>query len=156
LRLYGAALEELSHALGQGPIGAGLGQQAENTSSALVAKRADSGPLQRLDSDQGRFLGAEAAASQPANDQEQENEADVDDRDRRPVEVVDVLGHELAHLVDEQTESDTANDGRDRLSRRAEKSEDCDQRRQQQETSPQHVRNVQGVAAHLRIPSSRK
>jgi len=123
LLLDGAALEELSNTLCQAPVGAGLGHQAQNAGSAFVAKSARGGALQRLDPDQGRFLGAESTAGQPADNAKQQDEADVDDRDRRSVEVVDVLGHELANLVDEQTEADTTHDGRDRLCRRAEKGE---------------------------------
>ena len=151
LWLGGGPLEQLAHATGQLAVAVRGVHELEGVGSPLRAQGSDGCPLQRLESDQRRLLGAEAAAREPAGHTEQDDEADVDDRDRGLVEVVHVLGDELADLVDEQAKSDTAHNRGNRFRRWAEERKRGEQRRQQQETAPEHVRDMQLCAADLRI-----
>ncbi len=118
---------------------------------ALLAQRPDGRALQRLEPDQHNLVGGEPSSREPADHAEQDHEAHVDDRDRRAVEVVDVLGDELPDLVDEEAKADAADHRRRGLRCRAEEGERGDHARGQQQAAPEHVRDVQRRAADLRI-----
>ena len=128
-----------------------LVHQGEDARAPLGAQGADGGSLECVEPVQRRLLCAEVTARQPADDTEQDDEADVDDRDRRAVEVVHVLGDELADLVDEEPEADTAADRGDRLRSRAEEGDHDEQTRQEEQASPEHVGDVELPSTDLRV-----
>jgi hypothetical protein len=79
------------------------------------------------------------------------DEDDVDQRRGRLVEVVDVLGDELAQLVDEEAEAE-ASEHRGDLARGPGDEGDRDHYRDHhQQPAPKHVRDVQAMAAELRV-----
>ena len=85
------------------------------------------------------------------DDQEERNEEAVDDRRRRLEEVVVVRSDELADLVDEQAQADAAQDRGHPPRRRHDERQQDAQRDQHQQAAPEQVRDVQAVAADLRV-----
>jgi hypothetical protein len=83
--------------------------------------------------------------------QHDQYEHDVHDRRGRLVEVVVVGGDELADLVDEQPEADATHQRGRRADHRADVREQQVDRQQHQQTTRQDVRDVQALAADLRV-----
>ena len=93
----------------------------------------------------------ERAALQRPREHEQTDEDQVDQRGGRPVEVVVVLGHELAELVDEEAEADPADDRRRPPHAPAEEGQQQADRDQHEHPAPQQMGDVQPAAAELRV-----
>src|SRR5882762_5703893 len=76
-----------------------------------------------------------------------EDEHDVDERDRRLIEIIVVARDELADLVDERSESDSAEECRQQSGPVTKERKADEQRRRHQQTSPKHVGDVESRAA---------
>ncbi len=85
-----------------------------------------------------------------AGDEEQDKD-DVDQGDRRLIEVVVVAGDELAQLVDEGAEARAADDRRKDAGPPPEKRQTRQERDQHTDAAEEHVGDVQTVAPDLRI-----
>src|SRR5204863_1059508 len=82
-----------------------------------------------------------------------QDEGDVDERDGRLVEIVVVARDELADLVDEESESDAADERTPEPSAVAEEGEAEEEGDRHQQAAPEHVGDVKSRAAHARIAS---
>ena len=103
-------------------------------------------------------IGRRVGSHPPHRPQRQENrhEDDIDEADGGGVEIIVVGGDELAQFVDESAKADTAGDGRQPRQRAAEKGEQQQQGGQHQPAAPQHMGDVQAVAAQLRVARRRQ
>ena len=82
---------------------------------------------------------------------EEQDEDDVDQGNRRLIEVVVVAGDELAQLVDEGAEAGAADDRRKVAGPPPEKRQARQERDQHADAAEEHVGDVQTVAPDLRI-----
>ena len=135
-RVLGVALGQqlrglLALALGI-PLDRGAGDDVEGLRQALVR----------------RGVGVRGKAF--SGDEEQD-EDDVDQGDRRLVEVVVVAGDELAQLVDEGAEAGAADDRRKDAGPAPEKRQTRQERDQHADAAEEHVGDVQAVAPDLGI-----
>jgi hypothetical protein len=103
-----------------------------------------------------RLVRIAAPAVDDLPDQDQHDHDDVDQRRRRLVEVVVVRRDELADLVDEQPEPDPADQRGERPDHRAGPGQHRDDGDRHEQPAPEHVRDVQAVAAELREPGQRE
>jgi len=111
------------------------------------------GPLEHVEGVGERLvLRQRPAPFDPAGDEEDDHEADVDERDRGTEEVIVVGGDELADLVDEGAESETSHDRGEMLDIPVEVGEQQDDRDEHERAAPQHVGDMEPPAAELREP----
>src|SRR6266849_9325308 len=97
------------------------------------------------------FPGDPAAHLKIAKGEIDEDEHDVDERDRRLIEIVVVARDELANFVDERSESDSAEERSHQPGSVAKEGKADEQRRRHQQTSPKHVGNVKSRPAQTWI-----
>src|SRR6266478_10242114 len=76
-----------------------------------------------------------------------EDEHNVDERDRRLIEIVVVARDELADLVDERSEPDSPEERRQQSGPVAKEGKADEQRRRHQQASPKHVGDVESRPA---------
>ncbi len=105
---------------------------------------------------EGLALRQDAPPGDRSSDEEDDDEDHVDERDRRPEQVVVVGGQELADLVDERPEPEARDDRCDVLDRAVEIAQQQDQRHEHQGAAPQHVRDMELTAADPREPRHRQ
>ena len=128
-----------------------LGDRAEIPQRPVALLRlevVDDGLLEVVDGVDEILLPADRAAQlKIAKGEIDEDERDVDERDRRLEEIVVVARDELADLVDERSESDSADERGPQSRSVAEEGELGEQRRRHQQASPKHVGDVKSRAA---------
>ena len=144
--------QQRPHLPGQRIVGTGPVEQRQRGRPPGLAELADRRRLQRLQRVQQRFVGAEVAALDAAEDQVHRDEHDVDERDRRLEEVVHVAGDELAELVDEPPEPAPADEGDERAVVRRQERDREDDRHRHHQRAPDRVRDVQRPVPELRVP----
>ncbi|CCF82990.1 hypothetical protein NITHO_1750005 [Nitrolancea hollandica Lb] len=91
-----------------------------------------------------------------AEGQEHQDEDHVNQRDRRLEEVVIVAGDELPQFIDKGAEPDAADDRRDAFAVVSQYRQRENERREHQQSTPQHVGDVQPTATELRVAGRRE
>ena len=144
--------EDVTKVTREGRRVAGRGKVFEGMVAPALVEFADQRPLHAIGGiEQPVGVGGRAARADVAPDQEQADDDAVDQRDCRLVEVVVVLGDELAELVDEGAESDPGDEGCDRFPYPMRVDDQHAEADHHAQPAPEHVRDVQGIAPDLGI-----
>ena len=117
----------------------------------MVVEPTERRRLERLDGVEHRLVGPERAELDRAEREVHHDEHDVDERDRRLEEVVDVAGDELAELVDEPAEPRAAEEGDERPREGRQIGDREDDRDRHHQRTPDRVRDVERAVPELRV-----
>ncbi|HEY6316296.1 MAG TPA: hypothetical protein VI462_00220 [Acidimicrobiia bacterium] len=129
---------------GERRVGAALVELVDRLAALRVVEPPDRRELEGVERVDHAVHGAPLAARRRAEDHVHRDEHEIDDRERRLEEVIDVTGDELPELVDEPAEPGTTEHGHEEPHARREDRHGGGHGDDHHEPAPDRVRDVEG------------